>query len=145
MEAWIIWGIIALLTLVIEIFTTGIAVICFSVGAVGAMVAALFGGNIIAQVIAFAGISILALILLRPIIIRWIERNADNRSCATNTDALVGRQAVVSQTFVMGDGRVSVDGDDWKAICEDQNAHFEKGQRVEIVAVNSVILTIKSR
>ncbi len=143
MEAWIIWAVIALLTIVIEIFTTGIAVICFSVGALGAMIAALNGGGIITQTIAFAGLSILALILLRPIIIRLIDRNAKERNRPTNVDALVGRQAVVTQVFVDGEGRVSVDGDDWKAIADDPTTALAKGERVRVVEVNSVILTIK--
>ncbi len=141
MEAWIIWGVVALVILIVEIFTTGIAVICFSVGAAGAMVVAIAGGGVTLQFVAFAAISILSLILLRPLIIKWI--GGRSTSYATNVDALVGRVASVTQPFVRGEGRVSVDGDDWKAICNDEAAALAEGDRVEIVAVNSVVLTIK--
>ncbi len=141
MDAWIFWGIIALLTLIVEIFTTGIALICFSVGAAGAMVIAIFGGGVTLQVVAFALVSILALILLRPFIIKWIEKRATN--CPTNVDALVGRTATVTQPFARGEGRVSIDGDDWKAVCGDDAAQLAEGDRVEVTEVNSVVLTIK--
>lgn len=62
----------------------------------------------------------------------------------TNTDALIGRKAIVLQSIKgeMHPGRVKVDGDDWKAIaCDDQL--IEEGDIVEIISINSVILTVK--
>ncbi|MFR9620743.1 MAG: NfeD family protein [Rikenellaceae bacterium] len=141
MESWIIWGIVALVALIVEIFTTGIAVICFSVGAAGAMVVAFCGGGTTFEVATFAVVSLLALVLLRPFIIKWVESRSSQ--CATNVDALVGRVASVTQRFELGEGRVSVDGDDWKAVCDDVQMELEVADRVEIVAVNSVVLTVK--
>lgn len=39
-------------------------------------------------------------------------------------------------------GRISIDGDDWKAISAD-NSIIEKGNHVTILKVESVILTVK--
>ena len=62
---------------------------------------------------------------------------------ATNADALIGRQALVSEEIkpVVG-GRVKVDGDDWKAVTADGKS-VEAGKAVKILKVDSVILTVE--
>jgi membrane protein implicated in regulation of membrane protease activity len=39
-------------------------------------------------------------------------------------------------------GRVAIDGDDWKAVSED-GAVIEKGTNVEIVKLDSIIVTVR--
>ena len=62
---------------------------------------------------------------------------------ATNADALIGRQAIVSEDIkpVVG-GRVKVDGDDWKAVTADGKS-IEAGKVVKILKLDSVILTVE--
>ncbi len=45
MDAWTIWMVIALITLLLEIFTSGFAVICFSIGAVAAAITSHYVGG----------------------------------------------------------------------------------------------------
>lgn len=61
----------------------------------------------------------------------------------TGVDALIGRTGKVSETIQADDyGRVAIDGDDWKAKSAD-GTQIAKGTKVEIVAIDSVILTVK--
>jgi len=62
----------------------------------------------------------------------------------TNADALVGRRAIVTERIEgeLHPGRVKIDGDDWKAVCESAEP-IEVGAAVEVTAINSVILTVK--
>ena len=66
-----------------------------------------------------------------------------DKEVATNADALIGRQALVSEEIkpVVG-GRVKVDGDDWKAVTADGKS-VEAGKAVKILKVDSVILTVE--
>ncbi len=143
MELWQIWLIVALLFFVIEILTTGVAVICFSFGALASMIVALCGGNITLQVILFAVVSLLSLIFLRPVLVKLFYKKG-KKEVKTNVDALIGRIGVVSETidFAKNQGRVAVDGDDWKAVSQDDSV-IEKGEKVEIVKIESIIVTVK--
>ena len=62
MEVWHIWIIAALVLVIIEIFTSGFAVICLSVGAVGGAIAAACDCSFKIQLLAFALASFVALI-----------------------------------------------------------------------------------
>lgn len=139
MELWAIWVIIGLAAALIEIFTVGFAIGCFSFGAAGAAVAAWCGVGGIWQLLIFSVVTIAALIVVRPLMMRLFVR----KGVATNIDALVGRRAVVTQKICGGEGRVSIDGDDWRAQIEDEDCELQVGDRVEVVRVESVILIIK--
>lgn len=91
---------------------------------------------------AFSVSSLIAFIFLRPFLKKLVDKSI--KHTATNTEALIGRIAVVSETIDYNNntGRVSVDGDDWKAVSVD-NSIIEKGNRVKILKVESVILTVK--
>ncbi len=62
----------------------------------------------------------------------------------TNSEALIGRKATVSQKIVgtKQPGRVAIDGDDWKAVAADEQV-IEAGATVEIISMESIILTVK--
>ena len=142
MEVWHIWLIAALVFFVIEIFTTGIAVICFSSGALASMIVSLCGGNLTWQVVFFALVTLLAFVFLRPLLLKFFYKKKDE--VKTNVDALIGRRGFVSEPIdpATGGGRVKVDGDDWKAVSVD-NSPIEKGAQVEILKLDSVIVTVK--
>ena len=140
---WHVWLIVALVFFILEIFTTGIAVICFSFGAIGSCIASLLGANLTWQVIVFAIVTLLSFIFIRPMLIKLFYKKGKNE-VKTNMEALIGRKGIVSEAIdpVTGSGRVKVDGDDWKAVSVDDQP-IELGARVEILKLDSVIVTVK--
>ena len=140
---WHVWLIVALVFFILEIFTTGIAVICFSFGAIVSCIAALLGANLTWQVIVFAIVTLLSFIFIRPMLIKLFYKKGKNE-VKTNMEALIGRKGIVSEAIdpVTGSGRVKVDGDDWKAVSVDDQP-IELGARVEILKLDSVIVTVK--
>ena len=141
MEIWHLWTIAALLLFIVELFTAGCAVICLSFGAAGAAVASACGLNIYGQLITFTVVSLVALALVRPLLKRFFYRGGEQ--VATNVNAIVGRKAKVVVAIDGEEGRVMVDGVDWKARSE-RGERVEVGAVVEIVAVDSVVLTVKT-
>lgn len=141
MEIWHLWTIAALLLFIVELFTAGFAVICLSLGAAGAAVASACGLNIYGQLITFTVVSLVALALVRPLLKRFFYRGGEK--VATNVNAIVGRKAKVIVAIDGEEGRVMVDGVDWKARSE-RGERVEVGAVVEIVAVDSVVLTVKT-
>jgi len=143
MDQWQVWVVVALFFVLIEIFTSGFAVACFSFGALAAALCSVFGLSYIWQLVAFAVVSIIALATIRPLVLKLFQKK-DNEK--TNADALVGKVGRVSQKIdpETGKGRVALDGDDWKSVSEDVTA-IEKGAKVVVTKVDSVILTVKKQ
>ncbi len=144
MDNWAIWALVALVAFLLEIFTAGFAIFCVTIGALAASVFVYFTGAAFAwQLLIFSLFTALSLLFIRPVVVRLFERKSDiGREARTNLDALIGRRAKVSQRFTNGEGRVVLDGDDWRAELMD-GEDIEIGERVEVVRVESVILIVK--
>lgn len=142
MAIYQIWLVAAIVLMILEIVTSGFGVICFAIGAAFAALAAGLEANTTWQVIVFAVVSILTFIFLRPIVMRFLDKKS--KDVKTNVDAIVGRKGVVSERIdsAKHTGRVALDGDDWKAVSEDGSV-IEKGETVEIVKIDSIIVTVK--
>ena len=141
MVLWQIWASAALLFVILEIFTNGFAVACFSFGAVAAAVCDACALSLLWQFFAFAVVSALALWFVRPMVMKLFYGKKEE---VTNVDAILGRQGRVSEKIdpSTGRGRVALDGDDWKAVSSDGSV-IEKGENVEIINRDSVIVTVK--
>lgn len=140
MELYVIWLIAALVLVVVEMLTAGFAVICFAIGATAAAIVDLCGLSLNWQLAAMALFTMLAFVLVRPFVLRYLNRKKDE--VPTNTDALIGRVGIVTEAIEPSTlaGRVAIDGDDWKAVASEPIA---KGERVRIVARESVIVTVE--
>lgn len=141
MEAWSILVTIGIIAFIAEIFTASF--IAGSVG-IGFFFAAL--GNYIGletkwQILLFALGVALTYFLIRPIIIKYGYGKNDAK---TNRDALIGKRGKVTEEInpIKNTGRVSVDGDDWKAITKN-NDIIEVGKIVTITEIDSIILLVE--
>lgn len=142
MEAWHYWVIIALVFVIVEMFTSGFAVMCISFGCIFGAVAAALDWELKWQLLVFAIGTALAFMTVRPLVYKFFYKKENE--VKTNAEALVGRKAIVTERIKgeLHPGRVKVDGDDWKAISLDAEP-IEVGEAVEITAINSIILTVK--
>lgn len=142
MEIWIYWVVAALLLFIIELFTAGLAVICLAIGAGGGAIAAACDASLEMQFLTFAVVSLIALLCVRPLLKRYFYK--DGEKVATNASAMVGKHGVVCSDMVSDDeqGRVMIEGVDWRAIAVD-NEVLPKGTKVVVVAIDSVVLTVK--
>ena len=143
MEIYQIWLLIAAVFVVIEIFTSGFAVACFSVGCVFGSILAACDLSLTWQVVAFAVGTFLAFVFIRPIVMKYLDKKTNDTGVKTNMDNIIGKIAVVTEKIEEnGYGRVKIDGDDWKAKTKDGSA-AEVGAKVEIESFESIILTVK--
>ncbi|MCR5298789.1 MAG: NfeD family protein [Paludibacteraceae bacterium] len=135
------WLAMTLLFLVMELFSGGFFIICFSLGALVSMIAVLFGISFYGQLAIFAVFSILSLLVIRPVAVKYFYRKSEQK--VSNADAIIGRVGEVSETIELnGFGRVKLDGDDWKAQSQDA-MRIEKGTRVRILSRDSIIVTVE--
>ena len=137
---WQVWGIIAVLCLILELSSGDFFIICFSIGAVFAIISAVVGLNIYWQIFIFAIFSLLSVLFVRPVALRWLHKNEPNR--ASNADALIGRTGKVTEAIHVNDpGYVQIDGDLWKAVSDDT---IEEGATVRVIDRESTIVTVET-
>ena len=86
---WQVWAIIAVLCLILELSSGDFFIICFSIGAVFAIIGAVLGLNVYWQLAIFALFSLLAIFTVRPVALRYLHKNEPNKP--SNADALLGR------------------------------------------------------
>ena len=134
MELWF-WVAVAVVMAVAEAATVQLVSLWFIAGAVAAIVATLLGAPIWLQVVLFAAVSGLLLILLRPL----LRRQQAKHVVRTNIDALSGKHAVVTERIdnLHATGRVKLDGNDWTARSVDDTV-IEPGTEVVIRSVEGV-------
>jgi Membrane protein implicated in regulation of membrane protease activity len=143
MTIWQIWLLIAALFVVIEIFTSGFAVACFSVGCVFGAILAACELSLTWQVVAFAIGTFLAFVFIRPVVVKYLDNKTNDNGVKTNMDSIIGKTAVVTEKIEEnGFGRVKIDGDDWKAQTAD-GSEVEVGKKVKIESFESIVLTVK--
>jgi len=138
---WLIWVIISILCLILELSSGDFFILCFAIGAAVAAIVAGCGMSLTWQIIIFAVISALSLLLVRPALIKKLHK--PNRERLSNAEAMIGQEGRVSEDIDAGGyGRVAIDGDDWKSVSVD-GAAIEKGTRVRVVKMDSIILTVE--
>lgn len=139
---WQLWALIGVICLILELTSGDFFIMCFSIAAfVSACVSPFVGW--VGQVITFVIASILCLLFVRPVILKYFHKNDKER--VSNVDAIIGRTGRVSETIDEGGyGRVAIDGDDWKAISVD-GSMIEQGTMVEVLSIDSIIITVKKK
>lgn len=139
---WQAWTLLCIICLILELFSGDFFIMCFSIAAfIAACVSPVVGG--VAQIIIFALASVLCLLFVRPVALRYLHKTKDERT--SNIDAIIGRTGRVSETIEQnGHGRVAIDGDDWKATSVD-GQEIEKGTQVEVVSIDSIIISVKRK
>ena len=139
---WQMWTAIAVVCLILELMAGDFFIICFSIGAVFAAIAAALGGSLYLQLLLFAVFTLVSLFWVRPFAQRYLHKGEEVR--VSNADALMGRQGRVVET-VRADafGRVQIDGDIWKAVTN-ETADIPEGSNVRVIGRESTIITVET-
>ncbi len=136
----ILWLILLCVLLVIELITLGLTTIWFAGGALAAFLAALGGAQQGVQLGLFAGVSLVLLLVTRPLAVRFLKKN----KTATNAESLLGEQAVVTCEInnLLGQGTVQVRGMEWTARTLTEDETIEKDAVVSILKIEGVKLIV---
>ena len=139
---WIVWLVIAVIMLVIEAATTGLATLWFARGAIVAMIMDLCGASLASHIIVMAAVSavcfVLCMIWVKPKLESLRKKNIQR----TNADRLIGREGIVIVPLNKdeGKGQVKVDGQVWSAKADTDIA---EGIKVTIKAIEGVKLVVE--
>lgn len=140
MEA-LCWLLLAALFIVIEIISLGLTTIWFAGGAFVAALAGLAGVSLTIQVALFLIVSIILLVLTRPVAVKYL----DSKTQKTNSEALIGQKAVVLQKIdnLKTEGQVKVNGMEWTARAKTDEMVIPEGEVVTILEIQGVKLIVE--
>ena len=111
-----------------------------AIGAVFAIISAVLGLSIYWQIFIFAIFSLLSVMFVRPVALRWLHKNEPNKP--SNADALLGRTGRVTEAIkVYEPGYVQIDGDLWKAV---SSTNIPVGTTVRVIGRESTIVTVEA-
>lgn len=135
----VIWLVAMIACIVLELSTVSLTCIWFGLGALAALLASLFHAPIWLQVVWFFVVSVLALILTRPLVKKFIN----GKTQPTNADMLIGQSCVVLEPIsnLSETGAVKVGGKIWTARSIDGTV-FAPGERVVAVRIEGVKLIV---
>ena len=136
----VVWLIAMVVLLVIEAAVPGLVSIWFALGALAALISALLHAPLWLQVVWFVLVSVVALILTRPLARKYIN----SRTTPTNADMVIGKDAVVTERIdnLPGKGAVMLEGKTWTARMNDEAQTAEIGETVRVLRIEGVKLIV---
>lgn len=126
---------------IVEAMVPGLVSIWFALGALAALVSALFKAPVWLQTVWFLVVFIAALLLTKPLVKKFQTAKIQ----PTNADAVVGKECIVVEDVnnVLGTGAVRIDGKVWTARNENENTESKTGEIKTVVRIEGVKLIIK--
>ncbi len=143
MQPWLIWSIVGLFLILAEIFTPGFVLAIFGIACLGtAPVAAVLG--LPYQLATFIVLSLVGMVLLRPMIQRWFTTASDGAK--TNIEGMIGRSGTVTDPVGtdVSPGRVKIGAEEWRGISA-EGGIIETGTTVEILRIDGATLYVRAR
>ena len=137
MTALVVWLAIALVLIVVEVLTLAFIGLYLATGAVGAAIAGALGANIAVQVLVFAAVAGLSLVLTRRPLMRALDRMPQ---VVSNALTVVGKRGEITVMIPEGPGQrgqVRIGTEYWTASSGDEDA-IEVGTTVEVTGIEGV-------
>ena len=137
----LVWLGLLVLFLAVEFATAQLTTVWFAAGALVSLLLAAFGvDNLAIQIIVFTLVSLVSLILTRPLVKKWTR----TKTQPTNADMVIGEEAVVTETIsnTEGKGLAKVNGAVWSARSADDRI-IPAGATVTVRAIEGVKLIVE--
>lgn len=132
------WGIIFIITLIIELETMDLITIWFSLSALITLILGVFFLEPLYQIILFVGLSILLILLTKPL----AKKKMRGTFVKTNSDRFIGMVAIVTKEIKPDEiGEVKADNQLWRAVNND-GFSFEIGEKVLVDAISGIKLVV---
>lgn len=139
METYI-WLGIAVISVIVEISTSGLAAIWFAPAALISMVLAILKLPVMVQISVFVIVSGILMLLFY----KKLKDNIDQKAEKTNLDAIIGKEGVAEQDIPnRGIGRIKVGGISWSAYISNDAQPVSKGDYVKVLGIDGVKLLVE--
>lgn len=136
----LLWLVVAIGFGIGELMTTSLTLIWFSVGALVVLFLSSFIKSLLLQMIIFATISTILLVVFTKIIVKQDKHHKYN----TNLQGILSKKGIVKDEILPNKtGIVYVGGEEWSAISSN-NTKIEVGEEVKVIRIEGVKLIVIS-
>ncbi len=133
---WIVWLVFIFIFVIIELLSLEFTFLMIAVGSLGGLAANLLGWAWWLQIIIAAVLSVLLILIIRPLLLRVMKHGAD--PTPSNVAALLGIAGRVVAPLTDSPGLVKLaNGETWTARLADSVSHrtVDAGERVTVIAI----------
>lgn len=130
---WVWWLFAAGALIIAELFSGTFVLLMFGVGALAASIVSLAGAPGWLAALVFAGVSALALWLVRPWINKRLHKDGDQKMGMATIE---GANASVIERVDQDHGMVKIEGELWRARPYDSEMIYEPGDRVKVLRID---------
>lgn len=139
----VVWLVAMVVLMIVEAMVPGLISIWFAIGALAALISALFHAPLWLQLVWFFAISILTLVLTRP----FVKKYVNSRVTPTNADVVIGKDAFVTERIdnLLAQGAVMLEGKVWTARMDQEQEIAEAGETVRVLRIEGVKLIVEKK
>ncbi len=136
----ILWLVSVIGFIILEASTYQLVSIWFVFGAIGGLIASLCEVNFYWQMVIFLGISVILLLVLRPVSMRLIKQ----QDFKSNSEGLIGKTVLITEDVsnIKGTGQGKVDGMVW-TVRGETDEPIQSGETVKIKKIEGVKLIVE--
>ncbi len=139
-NGWVLWLVLFLGLAAVETLTLDLFFIMLAIGALAALVATFAGAGLVLQIVVFAVVSLLMILLVRPIAVRHLKKGPADR--LDNVDRLVGAVALALEPVTSHSGTVKIGGDTWTARSS-SGAALPVGARLSVARIDGATAVVE--
>lgn len=132
----IIWIVIAILFIMLELFTNTLFLLCLGISSLAAGILNYLEFDINIQITAFIIMSIILILSTR----KFAEKISPKNTKKSTAERLIGKEAKVIRKISENTFVVSVGGEEWSAHTNDS---ISIGETVKVVGIDSIVLIIE--
>ena len=143
MEYLVVWLIAVIVFFALEALTYQMICIWFAAGAIVAFLTSYANLGLNVQLTVFLVVSVISLIALRPLSIRFMKKDITK----TNVDAFIGADVLITKKVnnITSEGEGKVKGLVWTVRSNSDSVTFEPGEIATVVEVEGVKLIVKKK
>jgi membrane protein implicated in regulation of membrane protease activity len=136
------WLVVAVVLVVAELMTMAFAAIFLAAGAAAAALAAALGVSPVGQAIVFGLVSLLGMVGVRPLLIRYRDRRKGG-TFRSGAEAMIGQTATVVEASPgrQAWGHVRIAGESWPAVSRD-GSPLQEGEEVVVIELRQTSLVV---
>ncbi len=136
MVVWQIWAVLGLVCIILEMIVPTMFFLNLAVGAFVSALCSLYLANWSALIIIFVAVSLVSLLVLRPLLVKKADKSQETGLNAK----YIGKVAKVVETVTANSGVISIYDERWQARCEGE---IPVGAEVIIEKNESLIMFVK--
>ena len=134
----IFWLLIAIGVIVVDLLTSAFLFIWFSIGALAAIIANLFGISFAGQFTIFAGVSLVSLLICYPIVRKKFKK--DMKKTPLMEEKYIG-MTLIAEEDIVDKTRIKVGGVYWTG--NNKGKLIKKGEKFKIIGIDGNKLLIE--